>query len=237
MTEEAEELRANLARVRSDIHDACQRAGRSVDEVTLVAVSKTHDDDAIRTLYDEGVRDFGESYAQEWEQKVERLPDDIRWHFIGHLQSNKAKYVVDRVHLVHSVDRKSLMKKLNRRSSEPVDVLLQINVGDDINKGGVPPDDALDLLIKARNYPDLRIRGIMTIPPYGEDEETTRGRFRTMREVFGELHGHLATEDAEAAEAFHHLSMGMSADYAIAVEEGATIVRVGTAIFGERQYD
>lgn len=237
MTEEAEELRANLARVRSDIHDACQRAGRSVDEVTLVAVSKTHDDDAIRTLYDEGVRDFGESYAQEWEQKVERLPDDIRWHFIGHLQSNKAKYVVDRVHLVHSVDRKSLMKKLNRRSSEPVDVLLQINVGDDINKGGVPPDDALDLLIKARNYPDLRIRGIMTIPPYGEDEETTRGRFRTMREVFGELHGHLAKEDAEAAEAFHHLSMGMSADYAIAVEEGATIVRVGTAIFGERQYD
>lgn len=237
MTESKQELRDNLAHVRQKLAAACARVERDPDDVTLVAVSKSHGADAILALYEEGVRDFGESYAQEWDEKVELLPDDIRWHFIGHLQSNKAKYVVDRVHLVHSVDRKSLMKKLNRRSSEPLDSLLQINVANDMKKGGVAPGAALDLLKLARNYPDLRIRGIMTIPPYGEDEDTTRGRFRTMREVFAELKSFLADEAPGDADVFEHLSMGMSADYELAIEEGATIVRVGTALFGERQYD
>lgn len=231
-----QELLGRLDQVRANIAAAADRAGRSADDVTLVAVSKTHPASAMRVLYDAGVRDFGESYAQEWEEKVSSMPDDVRWHFIGHLQSNKARVVVDRVDLVHSVDRKSLMKKLNRRSSEPVDCLLQVNVGDDPNKGGVAPDAALELLKLARNYPDLNVRGIMTIPPYGEPEEITRCRFQTMRRVFGELKDYLADVDEVASEAFVHLSMGMSADYAIAVEEGATIVRVGTSLFGERDY-
>jgi pyridoxal phosphate enzyme (YggS family) len=236
MSYEPEDLKARLHDVRARMDAAAERAGRDASDVTLVAVSKTHPVSAMQVLYDAGVRDFGESYAQEWEGKVPRMADDVRWHFIGHLQSNKAKVVVDRVHLVHSADRKSLMKKLNRRSDEPVDVLLQVNVGDDPNKGGVAPGDALDLLKLARNYPDLVVRGIMTIPPYGEPEDVTRGRFRTMREVFDELKGWLSDHDESAAEQFVHLSMGMTADYDIAVEEGATIVRVGTALFGERDY-
>jgi pyridoxal phosphate enzyme (YggS family) len=199
-----------------------------------VAVSKGHGVDALRAVYDLGVRDFGESYVQEWQSKVDDMPDDVRWHFIGHLQSNKAKYIADRVALVQSVDRKSVMKELNKRSSKTCEVLLQINVGHDPNKSGVDPDATLKLLQTALHYDTLRVRGLMTIPPLTDDRAETRGYFRRLREQFELARGWLQSDAKEHLPYFTDISMGMSADYPVAVEEGATIVRIGTALFGPR---
>ncbi|MGM0557439.1 MAG: YggS family pyridoxal phosphate-dependent enzyme [Myxococcota bacterium] len=231
-----EQLRSRLDRVRERIRDACEHVGRSLDEVTLVAVSKTHPVHALQTLYDAGHRTFGESYVQEWEDKAPELPDDIEWHFIGHLQSNKAKYLADDVAMVHSVDRKSVMKELNKRSQGRVDVLLQVNIADQDSKSGVLPDNLLSLCEKTLNYPNLRVRGLMTIPPYVDEAEDNREHFARMRGLFDEAREWFAAE-TDDADAFEHLSMGMTADFEVAVEEGATIVRVGTGIFGQRHYD
>ncbi len=231
-----EELIQKYETITSRIEEACERAGRSRDEVTLVAVSKTKSAEMIRALYDHGHRDFGENYVQEWQEKHEFLPDDIRWHFIGHLQSNKAKYIADDMDLIHSVDRKSVMKKLHRRSDAKVHVLLQVNTGNDHAKGGVEPDELVSLLEDmVENYSSLVPRGIMTIPPFGEPIETTREHFITLRETFRDAREWLMSEHPELVDDFEHLSMGMTADFEAAIEEGATIVRIGTAIFGARE--
>ncbi len=232
-----EALRDRLAAVQRRVDAARARAGRSRDAVTLIAVSKTHPVQALRTLYEAGQRDFGESYVQEWQDKAAALPGDVRWHFIGHLQSNKAKYIVDEVTLIHSVDRKSVMKKLHKRSDERADVLLQVNIAGQETKSGVAPDELLELVELTRNYPSLRVRGLMTIPPYVDDPEQNRGHFRRMRELFEQAKAWLAEHASDDAPAFEHLSMGMSGDFEVAIEEGATLVRVGTAIFGQRDYD
>lgn len=233
----SERLLARLESVESTFERVCQRAGRDRSEITLVAVSKTHPASAIRVLYDAGVANFGASYVQEWEEKAPELPDDIRWHFVGHLQSNKAKYVADRVAMVHSVDRRSVMKQLNRRADRPVDVLLQINIADQESKSGVVPEKLEELLETTLDYPNLRIRGLMTLPPHVEEPEENRPRFRRMRELFDEAREWLAASDERDEGIFEHLSMGMTNDYEVAIEEGATIVRLGTALFGARQYE
>jgi hypothetical protein len=233
---DARTLCDNLAAVEQRIEQACDRAGRSADEVTLIAVSKTHPVEAIEALYEAGHRDFGESYVQEWQDKAAALPKDIVWHFIGHLQSNKAKYIADEVAMVHSVDRKSVMKQLNRRSDERVDVLLQVNIAGQGTKSGVAPDGLIGLLELTRNYPSMRVRGLMTIPPYVENPEENRGHFQNMRELFERAKAWLQENASEDADAFEHLSMGMTGDFEVAIEEGATIVRVGTGIFGQRDY-
>lgn len=236
-------LRANLAEIRARVDAACSRAGRSVEDVTLVAVSKTHSVEAIRALYDAGQRVFGESYVQEWQEKRELLEGagcgDVVWHFIGHLQSNKAKYLADEVALIHSVDRKSVLKRLQKRSREPVDVLLQVNVGNQSTKGGVASNAVIDLIKTAREFADIRVCGLMCIPPYVSNPEDNRGHFRQMRQTFERAREWLgAQEDGDEASAnFRHLSMGMSGDFEVAIEEGATHVRVGTALFGARDYD
>ena len=223
--------------VERRIEAACERSGRDREEVTLCAVSKTHPVAAIRRLYDEGVRDFGASYVQEWQQKAPELPDDIRWHFVGHLQSNKAKYIVDRVAMVHSVDRRSVMKQLNRRAEHPVDVLLQINIAEQDSKSGVAPGELADLLEMTLDYPNLKVRGLMTLPPHVEEPEQNRRRFRRMGELFEEASQWLEETEQRDASIFEHLSMGMTNDFEVAIEEGATIVRLGTALFGPRHYD
>lgn len=232
-----EKLRARLGDVEERIADACARAGRSADEVTLLAVSKTHPVGAIEALYEAGHRHFGASYVQEWEDKAAELPDDIVWHFIGHLQSNKARFVADRVAMVHSVDRKSVMKELHKRSAGRVDVLLQVNVAGQDSKSGVAPDGLVDLLERTRDYPSLRVRGLMTLPPYPDDPEDNRGYFRQMRELFDTARTWMHEHASDDANGFEHLSMGMTADFEVAIEEGATIVRIGTGIFGPRHYD
>jgi hypothetical protein len=231
-----ERLRSQLATVNQRIDDAAERAGRSGDEVTLVAVSKTHPATSLQTLYDAGHRTFGESYVQEWQDKAPELPEDIDWHFVGHLQSNKAKYIADDIAMVHSVDRRSVMKELNKRSDGRVDVLLQVNIADQDSKSGVLEDELIDLCSKTVDYPNLRVCGLMTIPPYVDDAEENREHFARMRRLFEKARAWYERETDEAV-AFHHLSMGMTADFEVAVEEGATIVRVGTGIFGQRHYD
>jgi hypothetical protein len=231
-----EQLRSRLERVRERIEEACVRVNRAPDSVTLVAVSKTHPIHALQTLYDAGQRTFGESYVQEWQDKAPDLPDDIEWHFIGHLQSNKAKYIAEDVTMVHSVDRKSVMKELNKRSEGPVDVLLQVNIADQDSKSGVQPDNLIGLCEKTLAYPNLRVRGLMTIPPYVEDPGENREHFASMRGLFDDGRAWFS-ENTDDADAFEHLSMGMTADFEVAIEEGATIVRVGTGIFGQRHYD
>lgn len=238
----------NLDAVRQRVSRACERAGRPVSDVTLIAVSKTHPVGAIRALHRAGQRHFGESYVQEWQQKAQQISaddfggDDLVWHFIGHLQSNKARFVADGVDLVHSVDRPSVMRVLQQRARHRVDVLLQVNIAHQASKEGVAPQDLLELLAAAQGYDRLRVCGLMCIPPYVEDAEDNRVYFRQMRELFEAarawLAEHVADDDARGAALadFRHLSMGMSGDYEVAIEEGATLVRVGTAIFGERDY-
>lgn len=231
-----QELEANLEVVREKIELACQRAGRARADVTLVAVSKTFplaDIEVVRAL---GVADFGESYIQEWREKVESASDGLRWHLIGHLQSNKVKYIRGRAALVHSVDRASLLRELDKRSEPGAEILLQVNVGRDANKSGADPEQVIDLLDAATAAENLRVVGLMTIPPITASAEEARPFFKALREA-RELC--LETLDARGLLDRHpcqHLSMGMSSDYVEAIEEGATIVRVGSSIFGRRSY-
>ncbi|MFU8807315.1 MAG: YggS family pyridoxal phosphate-dependent enzyme, partial [Bradymonadaceae bacterium] len=228
------ELRARREDVRRRMARACEKAGRSLDEVCLVAVSKTHPPGAIEVLYEAGVRDFGESYVQEWLEKAPILPADIRWHFIGGLQSNKARFVVEQgIFLVHSVDRKSLAKQLATRTDRQVDVLIQVDVSGEETKGGVPPDELFALFEKVRNYSSLRVRGLMTMPPYADDPEESRPYFQRLRVLLEELLIHCAKNQIPTA-GLEWLSMGMTNDFEVAIEEGATHIRVGTALFGER---
>ncbi len=191
--------------------------------VTLVAVSKTHPAEAIREAYAAGQRDFGENYAQEWREKADALADlaDLRWHFVGGLQTNKVKYLAGRVHLVHAVDREELARELSRRFGQKgavARVLLEVNTGGEATKGGCAPADAPALAAAVRALPAVELRGLMCMPP---PEDDPRPHFRLLRELRDRL-------------GLRELSMGMSADWPIAIAEGATIVRIGTAIFGER---
>lgn len=234
---DGEALQRRLEEVQRRVEEAIARRGSEGPPVELVAVSKTHPVEAIRVLYEAGILSFGESYVQEWEEKAPLLPEDIRWHFIGRLQSNKARFLTDQVELIHSVDRKSLMRALQRRSENPVEVLLQVNLGMQKTKGGVAFEDLERVMEQAANYPNLRVRGLMGMPPYAEDPEASRPYFQRLRQGLEELQGFVERRFPERREELTELSMGMSNDFEVAIEEGATIVRVGTVLFGERRYD
>lgn len=228
-------LSDRLASIEGRIVEACRRAERRRDEVTLIGVTKGHDAARIRALAELGVRDFGESYVQEWQRKADEVPD-ARWHFIGHLQSNKVRHLLGRVVLIHSVDRASLVTEIARRADGPTAVLLQINVGEDPAKSGANPRAALDLLQAATAHPQLRVRGLMTIPPLAEDPEATRPHFRALREIHDACARWLEAHAPQRRGEFTELSMGMSDDFEYAIEEGATMIRVGTALLGPRSY-
>jgi pyridoxal phosphate enzyme (YggS family) len=218
------DIRGNLERVQAAIRAACRRAGRSPDQVLLVAVSKTVELERVRLAIEAGVAALGENRVQEARDKIEALGHPVPWHLIGHLQTNKARDAVKLFDCIQSVDRIDLAKELDRRAraiGKTVDALLEVNVGEEPQKGGARPDEVKSLLDAISALGAIRIRGLMAIPPAGADAEQSRPHFRRLREL----------RDACGVE---HLSMGMSADYEVAVEEGATIVRVGTAIFGPR---
>jgi pyridoxal phosphate enzyme (YggS family) len=220
----AVDLRANLERVQSAIAASCRRAGRSPDEVLLVAVSKTMGVAEVRRAIEAGARALGENRVQEAKEKIDVLGRPVPWHLVGHLQSNKARDAVRLFDWIQSVDGAVLAVELDRRAralGRTIDVLVEVNVGEEAQKSGVRPDELKPLLHALGDLPALRVRGLMAIPPAAPDPEQSRPYFRRLREL----------RDANGLE---HLSMGMSADYEIAVEEGATIVRVGTAIFGPR---
>ena len=224
----------NLAEVRNRITRTCVRLGRDPKDVILVAVSKTFGNDLLREAIDLGQRDFGENYVQELTQKRrEILEPEIRWHFIGHLQSNKVKQIVDLVHLIHSIDNESVAGELNRRAGtagRPVDILLEVHTTDEATKFGVRPEHTVDLAKSISRLQGVRIQGLMTMGPFSGNPDDSRPSFQQLRHLRQKI-------EAEGIDnvSMRHLSMGMSHDFEVAIEEGATIVRIGTAIFGKRK--
>lgn len=213
-----------LKKVRTRVAAACQRAGRPLESVTLLAVSKLQPVEAIRAAFGAGQRDFGENYAQELRDKAEELKElgELRWHAIGPLQANKAKYVAKVAYAFHALDRLELAQELSRRrTGEPLRCFLEVNVAGEASKSGVAPERIGTLLEQVRALPHLEVVGLMSLPPLPENPEDSRPWFRALKDV-ATRHG------------LSQLSMGTTADYEIAIEEGATHVRVGTAIFGAR---
>ena len=208
-------------------------------EVTLVAVSKTKPVEAIKKLYDLGHRDFGENYVQELVDKQQQLPQDIRWHFIGHLQSNKVKYVAPFVHLIHGIDSFKLLKEVNKQAKKinrVIDVLLQVHIAEEETKFGFDANELHELLNTNSNelheLKNITIKGLMGMASFTDDREKVRNEFKYLKSLFDNYTQH-QTPNIK----LQTLSMGMSGDYAIAVEEGSTMVRIGSLIFGERQYN
>lgn len=225
-------IRANIDRVRSRIAEAALRSGRKVSDVRLMAVTKTVDDDHIMEAIDAGVDIIGESYVQEAARKIEKMGRLLEWHMIGYLQSNKAKYAVTLFDMIHSVDRMGLAVEIDRRAKnagKPMNILVEVNVSGEETKSGVPLSEAVDLIKNIAALKNLSLQGLMTMPPWFDDPEDARPFFRALRD----LKSRVADERIPGVE-LRELSMGMSGDYEVAVEEGATIVRVGRTIFGER---
>ena len=225
-------IRENIERIQARIAAACARIGRDSAEVRLVAVSKTKPAALIEQAAAAGQRLFGENYVQEFVDKAEAVRAPVEWHFIGALQSNKVKYLRGKVAMIHSLDRLSLAEEINRQWAKldrPVDVLLEVNLGDETSKAGTDEDQAIDLVRQVAELPFLRLCGLMALPPWLDDPEEVRPYFRRLRELARRIEA-LKIPGVTMAE----LSMGMSNDFEVAVEEGATLVRVGTAIFGER---
>jgi len=221
-----------LQKIHSQIAERAQKSGRNTGEISLVAVSKTVAVDKIRAAVAAGQRIFGENYLQEAEEKYRQLSGLAEFHCIGHIQSNKAKIAATIFSMVQTIDREKIARELNKHRQavgKPLTVLVQVNTGGEEQKSGAKPEDCENLLRVIQELPWLRAVGLMTIPPYSADPEDSRPFFRELRQ----LAERLATKNLFAG-AKVELSMGMSGDFRVAIEEGATIVRVGTAIFGER---
>jgi len=229
-----EDIKGNIQRVRDRIEAACRRSGRQPEDVKLIAISKTFPAERIREAYEAGLRDFGENRVQEADAKRPALTDlTITWHLVGHLQTNKAKSARELFHWIHSVDSFRLAEKLDKSaaySGERLPVLLEVNLGEEASKSGVRETEIVPLAEQVSRLATLEIRGLMVIPPFSEDAEQSRPYSRRLRELARKL---------EAAGlpgvSMQQLSMGMSHDFEVAIEEGATMVRIGTAIFGERR--
>ena len=228
-------LRDNLYEVEKNIQDACLRAGRKREEVTLVAVSKTKPVSMLEEIYNENIRHFGENKVQELCEKFETMPKDINWHMIGHLQRNKVKAVIDKATLIHSVDSIRLAETIEQEAAKKdiiVDILIEVNVAEEDSKFGLKVDEVLSMIEAISTFPHVRIKGLMTIAPFVDDPEENRPVFAQLRKLSVDI----ANKNIDNV-SVEILSMGMTNDYQVAIEEGATIVRVGTAIFGERNYN
>ena len=228
-------MRERLARVRRSIETSASRAGRDPGEIKLIAVSKTHPSETLRQAIKAGVSDLGENRVQEADEKISELGrDSARWHLIGHLQANKARRAVALFDLIHSLDSVSLARRLDRLCAEAgrdeLSVMIQVDLAGEAAKSGVHEQELPELVSAIGACSHLRLTGLMTLPPFFEDAELVRPYFRRLRELRAELR-----ESAAFAAGSGELSMGMSHDYAVAIEEGATFVRIGTAIFGERR--
>jgi hypothetical protein len=227
-------IKENLANVRENIKKACARAGRSPEEVTLISVSKTKPIWMLEEAYAADCRDFGENKVQEIMDKYPQLSEDIRWHMIGHLQRNKVKYIIDKVSLIHSVDSLRLAQEISSQSVKKqvdVDILLEVNIAGEESKFGIAREEAIQLAKEAAALPHIHVKGLMTIAPFVSNPEDNREYFRQIRELSVDIEQKNIDNVTMSV-----LSMGMTGDYMVAIEEGATMVRVGTGIFGERNY-
>lgn len=227
-------IKENIQRVKENIKAACQRAGREETEVTLIAVSKTKPLSMLEEAYAAGMREFGENKPQELRDKAKEFQSPVHWHMIGSLQSNKIKYVVGTACLIHSVDSMELAAAIEKDAAKKnliMDILLEVNAAGESSKHGFSMEEVEAAVCKTAEYSHLRLRGLMTVAPYTENAEENRIYFRKMKELLVDI-------NAKNIDNIHMdiLSMGMTSDYEVAIEEGATMVRVGTGIFGERDY-
>ena len=224
----------NINEVRKNMEEACRVSGRNPEEVSLIAVSKTKPVSMLQEAYDAGCRDFGENKVQEIMDKIDRLPSDIRWHMIGHLQTNKIKYIVGKVFLIHSVDSLHLAEAISKeavKQNTTVNILIEVNVAKEDTKYGAMAEDTVSLVEKIALLPGICVKGLMTIAPYVENPQENRQYFVKLKQLAVDI-------KSKNIDNVHMdiLSMGMTGDYMVAIEEGATYVRVGTGIFGERKY-
>lgn len=223
----------NIQNIGENLKKACLQAGRNPGDVQLIAVSKTFGPDDIRKALAAGVKDFGENYVQELTEKRGQLNNnELRWHFIGHLQSNKVKYISEWIHMIHSVDSEGLAKEIDKRAAKAgrsIDVLVEVNTSAEATKFGVKPEEAVALTESISRCDHLRVKGMMTIGPFTDDMSASRSAFRLLRGVFEDVN-----RRSLVPQPLTILSMGMSHDFPIAIEEGSTMVRIGTAIFGSR---
>ena len=224
----------NIKQVEENIKQACEKVGRNPEEVTLIAVSKTKPYTAIEEALPSGILDYGENKVQELCDKFDILPKNIRWHMIGHLQRNKVKYIVDKVYLIHSVDSLRLAEEISKEAAKKnvdVNILVEVNVAGEETKFGTGCEEAKQLVRDIAQLPHVHIQGLMTIAPYVENSEENRIYFQQLKKLSVDI----SSENIDNV-SMKVLSMGMTGDYAVAVSEGATYVRVGTGIFGERNY-
>lgn len=227
-------LKDQLQEVEKRIQAACDRAGRKREEVTLIAVSKTKPVETLQEAYDLGVRIFGENKVQELTAKYEALPKDIHWHMIGHLQTNKVKYIIDKAELIHSVDSLKLAETIEKEAAKHdliADILVEVNVAEEESKFGMKMEEVIPFVETVSAFPHVRVRGLMTIAPFVEDPEENRSIFADLHKLYIDIKKKNHDNDTVSV-----LSMGMTNDYEVAIEEGATMVRVGTGIFGARNY-
>lgn len=227
-------IKENLISVENKIQEACLRAGRKREDVTLIAVSKTKPIEDLKEAYSLGVRVFDENKVQELADKYDALPKDIEWHMIGHLQRNKVKYIIDKVSLIHSVDSLRLAETIEKEAAKhniTANILIEVNVAKEESKFGLMPEELDEFITKVAEFPHIQVEGLMTIAPFVDDSEENRMIFQALRKL---------SVDIEAKNVdnitMRVLSMGMTNDYAVAIEEGATMIRVGTGIFGARNY-
>jgi pyridoxal phosphate enzyme (YggS family) len=226
-------IATNIEQIQDRIAKRCETVGRSLSEITLLAVTKTFSAERVAEAVRHGLVDIGENYVQELLQKKSALNDNrIRWHFIGHLQSNKVRHIIDWVYLIQAVDTTGLAKEINNRASRSnriVDILLEVNTTGEKSKFGLHPEQTVEFVKQLADLNNIRISGLMTIGPFLPDPESSRPMFRRLRQLKDEV----ATLN-QVNISMRHLSMGMTGDFEVAIDEGATILRIGTAIFGSR---
>ena len=225
----------NYKEVLSIVQKTTENSNREKADVTLIAVSKTKPVELLKQAYDAGARDFGENKVQEITAKYDKLPSDIRWHMIGHLQTNKVKYIVGKTKLIHSVDSLHLAKEIQKQAKKNnviVSILIEVNIAEEDSKFGIHKDETIELVKEISQFENIRIMGLMTIAPYVENPEDNREYFKAIKELSVDIDKQNIDNVSMSV-----LSMGMTGDYTVAIEEGATCVRVGTGIFGERIYN
>ena len=230
-----EYLNENIDVVVSNIKNACERSGRKFEEVTLIGVTKTIDEDIINKSIEFGIKNIGENKVQEITRKYDKIDKSVNWHLIGHLQTNKVKYIIDKVSLIHSVDSYKLAEEISKRAVKAeieMNILIQINVAEEDSKFGINKDNIDEMVENISKLPNIKIQGLMNIAPYYEDNEFVRKYFREMKEIFDRIKNNNYDKVN-----MNYLSMGMTNDYEIAVEEGANMIRVGTGIYGARNYN
>ncbi len=228
------EIKNNLENIFKRVGAAAEKSGRTMEDIRVIAVTKTVEVVRIKNVYECGLRDMGENRVQELTEKYDKLPSDCKWHLIGHLQTNKVKYIIDKVEMIHSVDSIELAKEINSRAAKcqrKIDILLQVNVSGEDTKFGISPNDVDEYVGIISRMENISLKGLMTIAPFNQDPQVIRPVFRNLYNIYIDI----KRKNIDNVN-MDYLSMGMSNDFEVAIEEGANIVRIGTGIFGKRDY-